>query len=91
MFCARIVLAGASVTRAALAAHRNHRRHRYHASVNGRASAIEYIGNARTLVEGVVQINIRIPDPLPSMPDPGVVIALFTGNSVGASGSIAVR
>ena len=36
----------------------------YQAFVNGHAAAVEYIGNAPTLVEGVVQINIRLPDPL---------------------------
>ena len=64
----------------------------YQATVNGQTAAIEYIGNAPTLVEGVVQINIRIPDPLPSIPARGVaVIAIFTDNGVGTFGSVAVR
>jgi uncharacterized protein (TIGR03437 family) len=65
---------------------------RYQTVVNGRAATIEYIGNAPTLVEGVVQINIRLPDPLPSASTPGIAfITLSTDNGVGVSGYIAVR
>ena len=65
----------------------------YQALVNGQAAAIEYIGNAPTLVEGVVQINIRLPDPVAMpVPTPGVAgISIYTGNWVGTFGSIAVR
>jgi uncharacterized protein (TIGR03437 family) len=66
----------------------------YQALVNGQAGTIEYIGNAPTLVEGVVQINIRLPDPLvsPAPVTPGVAgIWIITGNgAVSAGGSIAV-
>jgi hypothetical protein len=33
--------------------------------VNQQPVEVLYIGNAPTLVEGVVQINLRLPDPMP--------------------------
>ena len=37
-------------------------------TVNGQAVEVVYIGNAPTLVQGVAQINIRLPNPLPLNP-----------------------
>ncbi len=66
----------------------------YQALVNGHDAAIEYIGNAPTLVEGLVQINVRLPNALSSpVVAPGVAIIAIvsdTGEGV-AFGTIAVR
>ena len=66
---------------------------KYQAAVNGHEAAIEYIGNAPTLVEGVVQINVRLPDPVPPLPGtPGIAfVSIFIDGGGGTYGSIAVR
>lgn len=38
-------------------------------TVNGQAAEVWYMGNAPGLVQGVVQINLRLPNPLPPSPD----------------------
>jgi uncharacterized protein (TIGR03437 family) len=64
----------------------------YHAVVSGSAATIEYIGNAPTLVEGVVQINIRLPNPLPSASAAGVAsVSIAIDDGGGTSGTIAVQ
>jgi uncharacterized protein (TIGR03437 family) len=65
----------------------------FQATVNGGAATIEYIGNAPTLVEGVVQINIRLPESLVSAAPlpPGVAVISIFGNNTGAFGSIAAK
>jgi uncharacterized protein (TIGR03437 family) len=69
----------------------NHPVTTYQAEVYGVAATIEYIGNAPTLVEGVVQINVRLPNPVPSR-TPGVTwVRVFSGDRVNMSGTLAVR
>ena len=63
----------------------------YTAIVNGYPAAIEYIGNAPTLVEGVVQVNVRLPDPIPARGQAGVATVVVMTDQKNAVGYIAVR
>ena len=63
----------------------------YTAIVNGYPAAIEYIGNAPTLVEGVVQVNVRLPDPIPARGQAGIATVVVMTDQKNAVGYIAVR
>ncbi len=65
--------------------------------VNEQRAEVLYVGNAPTLVQGVVQINLRVPNPIPASADshpPGLVyVALSAESYIGpyAGGTVAVR
>jgi uncharacterized protein (TIGR03437 family) len=59
-------------------------------SVNRQPSELLYVGNAPTLVQGVVQINLRLPNPIPPSPGlpPGQVYVGLSYPPLGADGTI---
>jgi uncharacterized protein (TIGR03437 family) len=63
----------------------------YTAMVNGYPATIEYIGNAPTLVEGVVQVNVRLPDPIPASGQAGIATVVVMTDQKNAVGYITVR
>jgi uncharacterized protein (TIGR03437 family) len=64
----------------------------YQATVSGVDAAIVYIGNAPTLVAGVVQINVRLPSQLPAFVSQSIAnIGIFPSNGNGAGGTVAIR
>jgi len=66
--------------------------------VNQQQAQVLYIGNAPTLVEGVVQINLRLPNPIP-MPfgsQPGqayisLCLSPYCTNGTFTGGTVTVR
>ena len=68
-------------------------------SVNGQFARIEYFGNAPNLVQGVVQISIRLPAPLPPLASGqapgtayvGLVLSPYNQGHPTFGGLIAVR
>jgi uncharacterized protein (TIGR03437 family) len=64
---------------------------RYTATVNGQQAAIEYIGNAPTVVEGVVQVNVRLPNPISGGFEAGIATIVLTTDQGLAVAEIIVR
>ena len=64
-------------------------------TVNNQSAEILYMGNAPGLVQGIVQINLRLPNPLPprsSYPGTADIFLLYPGPSAkNASGRIWIR
>ena len=66
--------------------------------VNQQPAEVLYIGNAPALVQGVVQINLRLPDPIPPVfgaqpgqPYVGIALPPFGAAGVATGGTVAVR
>jgi uncharacterized protein (TIGR03437 family) len=60
-------------------------------TVNGQPAEVLYIGNAPGLVQGIVQINLRLPNPLPPVPSVDVSVLYPAPAAKNAGGKVWTR